>query len=135
MSSPQVFISYSRADKDVAKRLATQLEREHLRVWTDRELEAGDDWVQGIEQALSASNAIVLLLSPRYMDSSAASFERALALRTALDTSKVVLPVLVKPVDPDSLPSSLRRIQWIDATRSVETAAQEIRRAVVAGAA
>lgn len=134
MDKPQVFVSYSRADKDIAKRIVSMLEREDIPVWTDRELEAGSDWIQEIEAALSTSSVIVMLLSPRYLDSSTTSFERALALKTAMDTNKTVLPVLVKPVDPDSIPASLRRVQMIDATRNVDMAAKELQHAITSAA-
>lgn len=130
MPDHQVFLSYSRADKDVAKRIVSMLEREHVRVWTDRDLEAGADWVQEIEAALAASSVIVMLLSPRYLEAGTTSFERAMALKTANDTNKVIVPVLVRSVDPDSIPTSLRRTQMIDATRNIDTAVRELRQAI-----
>ena len=134
MSSDQVFLSYSRSDKDIARRLASMLERENVNVWTDLAVETGSDWVQEIESALSASKFVVLLLSPKYLESGSTSFERALALRAAQDSEKTVLPVLVKAIDPGSIPTSLRRLHLIDATRNIDVAVRDLQR-TIAGAA
>jgi hypothetical protein len=110
------------------------LEREHVNVWTDLALDAGADWIQEIESALSASKFVVLLLSPRYLESGSTSFERALALRAAQDSDKIVLPVLVKPVDPSSVPTSIRRLHLIDATRNIDGAVRALQQAIASAA-
>lgn len=110
------------------------LARESVDVWTDLTLEAGADWIQEVESALATSKFVVLLLSPKYLESGSTSFERALAIRAAQDSNKIVLPVLVKSVDPNSVPTSLRRLHMIDATRNIDGAVRELQRAITGAA-
>ncbi len=56
-----VFVSYSRADKDHARRIIDLLEGAGFRVWWDDALEAGTTYVETTEQALENAEAVVVL--------------------------------------------------------------------------
>jgi Tol biopolymer transport system component len=60
---PDVFVSYNRDDRPVARRFAESFEREGLSVWWDQALNPGEAFDQVTEQALEAARAVVVLWS------------------------------------------------------------------------
>jgi hypothetical protein len=60
----QIFISYSRADKEYVDRLAAYLRSQGLNVWYDPEIRAGDRFSKVIEHAVAASAVIVVVMTP-----------------------------------------------------------------------
>ncbi len=54
-----VFISYSKADRDIIVRLAAMLETEGWSVWWDKNLAAGDAYRDDIMRELAAARAVV----------------------------------------------------------------------------
>ena len=61
----KVFLSHSSADKDLARRLAHDLESAHIDVWLDQwEIRIGDEFVQKIEQGLDEVEFVIVLLTP-----------------------------------------------------------------------
>lgn len=61
---PHVFLSYSRTDRDLARRLILDLQRSGLDVWSDRMLTLGNQWLVDISAAIRDSTALILLASP-----------------------------------------------------------------------
>lgn len=60
----RVFLSYSRADIEIAERLAHDLERAGLQVWLDHwELNVGDDLEQRINEGVDAADFLLVLLT------------------------------------------------------------------------
>ena len=88
----RLFISYSHADRPLAAELARHLAESHgLEVWWDRALVAGVDWGDQIEQAMEASDLMIVLISPH----SAYSSEVKLEWRYWLDALRRPLVSLV----------------------------------------
>jgi len=59
-----VFISYERADRAYARRLAGKLRGRGLKPWMDDRIDFGDLWWQTIVRAIEASAAFVVLMTP-----------------------------------------------------------------------
>jgi hypothetical protein len=68
---PDLFISYSTKDAEVANRLTSFLESKGITFWRDtKNLEFGSpDWLKAIEEAIKQARAFVVLLSPISVES------------------------------------------------------------------
>ncbi len=61
MTSPDIFLSYSREDQATARRYAEALQGEGFSVWWDQTLNPGEDYDAVTENALLGSKAVVVL--------------------------------------------------------------------------
>jgi formylglycine-generating enzyme required for sulfatase activity len=94
--SSQIFISYSRADKEFVDRLARDLIENGIDVWVDRSnIRGGDRWRQRITDGISSSELVVVVLSPKSLHSE--YVERELCM--AANHRKPLIPVHCQPVD------------------------------------
>ena len=104
----QVFISYSRKDIDVVRKLAEDLEKADFDVWWDiSDLKGGDVWVRTIQAALKASEYCVVVLSPNLAESEWVEKEYTYAIGLGLK----IIPILYKNYE---MPMALANIQYID---------------------
>jgi hypothetical protein len=112
MGRDVLFISYSHRDRDLANELALRLSDESYGIWIDdTRLRGGTPWHEGIDDGLSESDVLVLLLSPSALESAQVQEE----YQTFLDRGKPIIPVLIEPVS--TLPSVLASIHYVDFTR------------------
>ena len=90
-----VFISYSHADKDVARGIAAGLSARGVRVWIDEgELRLGDSLIERIAQALQDVHFVIALVSPVSVSSPWCQKELAIAVGGGLKQKGVkVLPL------------------------------------------
>lgn len=87
-----IFISYTREDQQAARLIADHLSHVGLSVFFDFEgIVAGDSWSDRIGSALRSADAVVVLLSSNSRRSTYVQDE----LQTALDSKKLVVPVLL----------------------------------------
>jgi len=109
----RVFLSYADADREIALRIASELRERGVGVWFDIwELQAGDSIAQAIEKGVSASDYLVVLLSPNSVSSAWVQRELAAALFTDLALRDITLfPVLIADCD---IPPLLRSYQYLD---------------------
>ena len=93
-----IFISYSHKDKVFAHRLAEQLVRHNVRVWIDEwELSIGDSLIQRIQEALSGSSALIVVLSRNSTESEWCKKELSSGLiRELQEKHVIVLPVIIE---------------------------------------
>ena len=100
----RVFISYSHKDQRLLDGLRdhlAQLQREQLvQHWSDRKIQAGDDWAGQIDQNLEAANIILLLVSASFLNSNYCS---DIEVRRAMDRHQKgearLIPIILKPSD------------------------------------
>jgi len=101
-----VFLSYDHEDVALARPIAKSLEKAGHTVWYDRHIHGGAQYSRKIEQALDAADAVVVLWSPRSLESAWVRDEAA----EGRDRGKLV-PLSVEGVTP---PMGFRQFQTID---------------------
>lgn len=101
-----VFLSYDHDDVALARPIAAALEKAGHTVWYDRHIHGGAQYSRKIEQALDAADAVVVLWSPRSLDSAWVRDEAA----EGRDRGKLV-PLCVEQVVP---PMGFRQFQTIE---------------------
>jgi hypothetical protein len=93
-----VFISYSHSDKDFVDKLAAHIVANRGSVWLDRwELNVGDSLTQRIQEAITTSSALLVVLSKASVESEWCKRELNAGLVRELEEKRVVvLPVLLE---------------------------------------
>jgi hypothetical protein len=104
-----VFLSYSRKDKETMQRVRDGLREAGVQVWTDDNLKVGTPaWESAIQEAIETAHFIVVLLSPDSKKSKWVSREIAYA-----DNFKItILPVLISEKEKESIPIRLVDYQY-----------------------
>jgi hypothetical protein len=110
---PTVFLSYARADSAVVQKIADGLAQAGVRVWLDKMLRPGTNWMQEVERELSAADFVAFFISPHSVGSGWAKQELQVALHRQVsgEGGAVILPVILADAD---VPPLLRQFQWID---------------------
>ncbi len=106
-SKSKVFISYSRKDNPLLESFfpfKNTLERDGLVVvWTDREIQTGQQWRKEIKKALNEANTAILFISQTFLASEFIYNEELPPLLHAhLQRGLTILPVFVSPFDEDA---------------------------------
>ena len=92
---PQVFISYSRADKRRVTKLVAAFRKLGHDIWWDQDIPAGANWEQTIEKALSDAGAVIVCWSSVSVLSESVRSEA----RAARSANKLV-QVFLDPCEP-----------------------------------
>ena len=110
------FLSYSRSDETFALRFANDLREGGIAMWVDQlDIRPSEHWDRAIERAVHECRGLLVILSPRSVESDNVADE----ISFALDHGKPVLPVMIEKC---RLPLRITRMQVIDATGSYERA-------------
>ncbi len=104
-----VFISYSRDDRERVRVIATALEAEGHDVWWDHEIPPGATFDEVIDRELKAAKAVLAVWSPRSSTSRWVREEADEALR-----SRRLVPVVIEGVDADVIPRGFKMVQAAD---------------------
>ena len=124
--SPVAFFSYTHEDRDLAKRIATQMARLGINTWWDEwEIRAGDSIVQKISDGLGNCTHFTVLLTPRSIDKPWVKAEMDAAFIRKL-TDRVKFIPLRCDLPAGQLPPLLRGIHSPEITDAslTETVAQ-----------
>lgn len=107
-AAPQaaVFLSYAREDHERARYLVDQFTAHGLRVFWDREIQAGSHYRRVIQDALNAAKCVVVLWSAASVESSWVQDEA-----TSAADRHILIPALLEDVHP---PIGLRSLQCVD---------------------
>lgn len=117
--SKSYFLSYSRADEGVAMRFANDLRERGIAMWVDQlDIRPSEHWDRAIEHAVHECRGLVVILSPRSVESDNVADE----ISYAIDHKKSVLPVMIEKC---RLPLRITRMQVIDATGSYDRALEQ----------
>jgi hypothetical protein len=109
----EVFISYSHHDRQIVPLLRELLELHHHRPWsamTDAEI--GAQFMESIDGALRDADILIAILSERSVASKWVTKE--IAAFHAVKPHARIVPVLLDPVDLDTISPGLRQYQAID---------------------
>jgi hypothetical protein len=110
-SSLDVFISYSRADSDFARKLNDALQIQGKTTWFDQEsIASGANFQQEINRGIEACDNFLFILSPRSIKSPYCDGE----VRHAAQLKKRFLTVLHQALNSTDLHPELAKVQWID---------------------
>jgi len=111
VQSLEVFISYSRADSDLARKINDALQSQGKTTWFDQEsIDAGTDFQQEIYRGIENSDNFLFIISP----SSVTSPYCAAEVEYAQKLNKRFVTILYRPVESETLPPALAKVQWID---------------------
>jgi hypothetical protein len=126
-----VFLCHSSRDNRQVERLATRLSTGGLRVWFDGwEIKGGHDIFAKIEEGLTRSRCLVLVVSAAALASEWVRLESNTALfRDPLNKGRRFIPVLLDDCR-DQIPDTLRRYRFIDLRRLTRAALKELTEAV-----
>lgn len=123
-----VFISYASEDRRHALRISRLLERAGIECWLDvTKLRAGDEWRLRIRNAITQSDAVLILLSNS--STSKEGFVQAeirIALECYEEKPEGTLFILPVRLDPCRVPTLLQRLQWIDLFPSTRQATDRL---------
>jgi hypothetical protein len=147
-----LFYSYAHADERLRDQLSVHLailRREAvITEWHDRDITAGADWEQAINEHLEAADIILLLVSPDFTNSDYCwGKETIRALERHDAGSGRVIPVIIRPTDwrgapfgrlealpKDAKPVTVwknRDLAWLDVANGIRKAAGEVSRGIV----
>jgi hypothetical protein len=108
---PNMFISYSRKDKEFAEKLVTALEAEGRDVWIDYEdIPFASEWWDEICGGIESSEAAVFIISPDSLESKVCGLE----VNYAIKNKKRLIPILYREAqDRSNVPSEISHLNWI----------------------
>ncbi|WP_138502597.1 toll/interleukin-1 receptor domain-containing protein [Nostoc sp. PA-18-2419] len=145
MSNPvKVFFSYSHKDEALRDELATHLSMMKrqgiIEAWHDREISAGSEWANAIDDNLEVADIILLLVSANFLASDYCYDKEMTRAMERHETREArVIPVILKPTDWNgapfgklqALPKNAKPVTtWPDQDEAFVNVAQGIRRVV-----
>ncbi len=140
----KIFISYAHKDEALREKLNTHLrslEREGLiKPWHDRDITAGSEWAEEIDQNLDSADVILLLISADFIDSRYCyDLEMARAIERHEADEARVIPIILRACDwtgspfgrLNALPTGGRPVtSWDNEDEAFTDVARGIRRAI-----
>ncbi|ACK70004.1 restriction endonuclease [Gloeothece citriformis PCC 7424] len=117
-TTTQIFISYVGSDIVAAKAIVEGLRSRNLDVWLDEyELKAGENWVDSIRNAISASSYFFLLLSKDSVNSPFINTEFISILKELQIRNITLIPILLENCE---IPQPLAVYQFFDMRSGIE---------------
>ncbi|MEL6384071.1 MAG: TIR domain-containing protein, partial [Cyanobacteria bacterium J06626_18] len=105
-----VFISYSRRNKEFVQKLHAALESTGREIWVDWEnIPVAVDWWQEIQVGIELADTFVFVLSPDSVASKVCRQE----IKEAVRHNKRLVPIVCQDVDPAKVHPELARLNWI----------------------
>lgn len=118
-----VFLSYSRRDREQMRVLHEGLTKHGLSVWSDENLEPGSQsWQRDVRSAIEGASCLVALLSPEAKDSEWVGEELSYAKMRKLP----IFTVLVRGDESNAVPFGLSGVQWVDMRTDFQEGIEEL---------
>lgn len=102
--SLKIFCCYAHADEHLMEKLKLHLKPQQrqglVQIWHDRDISAGTEWEQEIQEQLHTAQIILLLVSPEFIASDycyTAEMQRALERHRRAEVRAI--PIILRPVD------------------------------------
>lgn len=112
IDNPHVFVSYSRTNTSVMKRIVSSLAQYDISAWTDESLQPGTpDWQMAIVEALENAACVLLILSPASKQSKWVRNE----LNYALEKGQPIIPFWIHGESSEVSMLNLITAQRVDA--------------------
>lgn len=106
-----VFISYSRKDSDLARKINDNLQITGKNTWFDQEsIASASDFQKEIYKGIESADNFLFIISPDSVKSPYCEDE----VNFAESKNKRIITVLSRDIDLLDMPDALRKIQWID---------------------
>jgi TolB protein len=127
-SAPHFFISYSREDATLQRRIITELRGRGINVWVDIEnlIPGTPAWEREIERSIRGATGVIVLLSPDSHDSEWVRRE----ISFAEQNEKRIFPVLIRGDEDDSIPLRLSNHQRVDLRRNFQQGLDDLANAL-----
>lgn len=127
--APQVFISYSHRDMKFADKLANALTSDGINVWYDHwKIRVGDSIIRKIQEGITTSNFLIILLSKNSTESRWVEQElNAATIKNIESYGVFILPVLVEKC---LIPTFLSDKKYADFTQDFSSAYKELLTAI-----
>lgn len=122
----RIMISYTREDVERVEKLVEGLRRLGHEPWYDRSLHSGESWWSVILRSIVESDAVLLAISPSFLQSHACTAER----QFAVSVNRPLLAVKVTPVEHSVLPVELAGLHILDYTQPTEDSAFDLVRSI-----
>jgi hypothetical protein len=143
----ELFFSYSHKDERLRDELAIHLKMLRrqgvISAWHDRQITAGSEWANAINDHLNSAEIILLLISPDFI---ASDYCYDIELKRAMERHEareaVVIPVILRPVDwtgapfgkLQALPKNAEPVNrwldrdeaWLNVVQGIRTAAENL---------
>lgn len=103
------FISYSHKNNRFVDELEIQLQNQGFAYWIDHKIIPGEDWRKAIDDAIKASQGIILVVSKESMQSNYVTYEWSFGM----GNDKPVIPLLIEDFDDVELHPKLESQQLI----------------------
>jgi hypothetical protein len=106
----ELFVSYSRKDTEITRRLTERLKAEGLDAWVDwQDIPPSVDWMNEIKRGIEEANIFLFLVSPDSIASSVCASE----LAHGILNGKRIIPVIVREIEIETAPTTITHLNWI----------------------
>lgn len=108
----QAFLCYAEQESALMEQIRKLLLRQSVTVWTNKtDIQTGEEFQSAIRRGIEQADSLVYLISPAAVQSQYCQQE----IEYALSLNKRIIPLLVKPINPEQV-SQFGTLQWIDFT-------------------
>lgn len=116
----KIFISFSHSDKELAMRIKNRLsEANFTNIWTDDNIELGDNFYNSLKYSVESSDIILLLLSKNSIHSQFFEYNSFEPFANQIKKRKIILyPILIGKCN---IPSDLLSYEIFDLTKDFES--------------